>query len=39
MEVIFHFIFELIKISILGTLYGTLTFATILLIGIVEPES
>jgi hypothetical protein len=39
MEVTFHFIFALIKIPILGTIYGTLIFATILLIGIVEPES
>lgn len=39
MEVLFHFIFELIKISILGTIYATLTYLTILIIGKFKPES
>jgi hypothetical protein len=33
MEVLFHFIFELIKISILGCIYATLTLLTFKIIG------
>lgn len=39
MEVLFHFIFELIKISILGCIYATLTLLTFKLIGRYKPDS
>ena len=39
MEVLFHFVFELVKISILGVVYATLIFITILIIGKFKPES
>ncbi|PKL77903.1 MAG: hypothetical protein CVV25_13225 [Ignavibacteriae bacterium HGW-Ignavibacteriae-4] len=39
MESTIHFIFELIKIAILGTVYGSLAFISIVLIGVFEPES
>lgn len=39
MEVLFHFIFELIKISILGCVYATLTLLTFKLIGRYKPDS
>jgi len=39
MEVLFHFIFELIIISILGTIYATISFITILIIGKFKSES
>lgn len=39
MEVLFHFIFELIKTSILGCIYATLTLLTFKLIGRYKPDS
>jgi hypothetical protein len=39
MEVLFHFIFELIKISILGCIYATLTLLTFKIIGHYKPDS
>lgn len=39
MEVLFHFIFELIKISILGSIYATLTLLTFELIGRYKQDS
>ena len=39
MEVMFHFIFELIKISILGCIYATLTLVTFKIIGHYKPDS
>lgn len=39
MEVLFHFIFELIKISILGCIYATLTLVTFKIIGRYTPDS
>ena len=39
MEVLFHFIFELIKISILASIYATLVIITIKLIGHFKPSS
>ncbi len=39
MEVLFHFIFELIKISILGCIYATLTLVTFKIIGRYKPDS
>lgn len=39
MEVLFHLFFELIKISILGTIYATLTLIIILVIGNYKSES
>lgn len=39
MEALFHFIFELIKISILGCIYATLTLLTFKLIGRYKPDS
>lgn len=39
MEVLFHFIFELVKISILGCIYATLTLVTFKIIGRNKPES
>jgi hypothetical protein len=39
MEVMFHFIFELIKISILGCIYSTFTLVTFKLIGRYKPDS
>jgi hypothetical protein len=39
MEVLFHFIFELIKISILGCIYATLTIVTFKIIGHYKPDS
>ena len=37
--VLFHFIFELVKISILGCIYATLTLVTFKIIGRFKPES
>ena len=39
MEVLFHFIFELIKISILSSIYATLTLLTFKIIGRYKPNS
>lgn len=39
MQVLFHFIFELIKISILGTIYGTLIFFTFFIVRKFTPKS
>jgi len=39
MEVLIHFIFELIKISILGSIYATLTLVTFKIIGHYKPDS
>lgn len=39
MEVLFHFVFELIKISILGCIYATLTLITFKVIGHYKPDS
>lgn len=39
MEVLFHGIFELIKISILGCIYATLTLLTFVVIGHFKPDS
>jgi len=39
MEVMFHFIFELIKIAILGAIYATLTLVTFKIIGHFKPKS
>jgi hypothetical protein len=39
MEVLFHLIFELIKISILGCIYATLTLLTFKIIGHYKPDS
>jgi hypothetical protein len=39
MEVLFHGIFELIKISILGCIYATLTLVTFIIIGHYKPDS
>ena len=39
MEVLFHFIFELIKISILGIVYATLTLIVFRIIGQFKPNS
>ena len=39
MEVLFHFIFELIKISILGCIYATLTLLIFKMIGRRKPDS
>jgi len=39
MEALFHFIFELIKISILGSIYATVTLLIFKLIGKFRPES
>jgi hypothetical protein len=39
MDVLFHFIFELIKISILGCIYATLTLLTFKIIGHYKPDS
>jgi len=39
MEVLFHFIFALVKISILGCVYATLTLLTIKVIGHFNPNS
>lgn len=39
MEALFHFIFELIKISILGCIYATLTLISFKIIGRYKPDS
>ena len=39
MEVLFHFIFELIKISILGSIYATLTLLTFKIVSRYKPDS
>ncbi len=39
MEVLFHFIFELVKISILSCIYATLTLVTFKIIGHYKPDS
>lgn len=39
MEVLFHFIIELVKISILSCIYGTLIFVTFNFIGYYKPDS
>lgn len=39
MEVLFHFIFELIKVSILSCIYATLTLLTFKLVGFYNPNS
>jgi len=39
MEVSFHFIFELVKISILGSIYATLTLLAFKIIGRYKPDS
>ena len=39
MEALFHFIFELVKISILGCIYATFTLLTFKIIGRYKPDS
>lgn len=39
MEALFHFIFELVKISILGCIYATFTLSTFKIIGRYKPDS